>query len=182
MAFCLECLSLLLQLHNFLTFVYQLSPAFGPFCQLLCVCFFNASSLMNTVHQVVTQTIPIIHPLYRPFVIANLVHEEREEKNGHVCWLSNCKQENVQLYQHECVLPPKSCHWRHQLKSPCSQTWLPSLIIWKRVNKITLCLYTTAFWHHVSGLSDKHEHYGLKKGFLCHDSAAEILDPYCALS
>lgn len=131
MAFCLECSKHSVQLRKIHTFVYQLSPALGPFSQLLCICLFNTGSLVNTVHQVITQTIPIFHPLYSPFVITNL---GRRGKDKSKCQQSNCKW-TVQC-AYECILPPKNCHWRHQSKSQCSQTWLPFLITWKRNNTL----------------------------------------------
>lgn len=91
----MDCSNHSLQLQKLLTFVYQLSPALGPFSQLQCICFFDASSLMNAVHQVITQTIPIIHPFYGSFVIPNLGREERDKNKWHVNSLTTNEQCNV---------------------------------------------------------------------------------------
>lgn len=63
--------------YYMLTFFYELPPPLAPFCELLCVAFFNTRSLMKTIHEIITEPITIIYPFHCSLVVSNLKNSKR---------------------------------------------------------------------------------------------------------
>lgn len=61
------------------TFLYQLPPAFAPFCELLCVGLLNTCPLMKTGHQIVSEAVAIVDAFHCTFVVTNLTQISRDK-------------------------------------------------------------------------------------------------------
>lgn len=53
-------------------------PALPPFCELLCVGLFDACPLMETVHQIITESVAIVYTFHCSLVVANLRTSNRD--------------------------------------------------------------------------------------------------------
>lgn len=66
-----------MQISPKFTFFHKLPPALPPFRQLLCIRLLYACTLVDAVHQVITQPVPVVDPLHHPLVIPNLATERK---------------------------------------------------------------------------------------------------------
>lgn len=98
------------------TFLHQLSPAFGPLGELRGVALLYARTLVQTIHQVITQSVPVVHTLHRTLVVAHLTDGDTGALQTH--------DDSRETHADEPYVPPRSCRWRRPPESRLSLTWL----------------------------------------------------------
>lgn len=54
------------------TFLDQLLPPLGPVSQLLGISLLDLGPLVDAVHQVIAEPVPVVNPLHRPLVVPHL--------------------------------------------------------------------------------------------------------------